>query len=277
MLQIDSHQHFWYYEPLRDGWITEEMSVLKRNFLPDQVKGLLNQEGLNGCVAVQADQSEGETEFLIGLAREDKFIKGVVGWVDLMSDQLEERLTYFSQHAVVKGFRHILQAEKDRAFMLRPAFKKGITALQQAGFTYDLLVYPDQLSYVLELVRSFPGQPFVLDHLGKPDIKKGTLEKWRRNILEIGRHPNVYCKVSGMVTEADWKGWKAEDFTPCLDAVTEAFGTDRLMFGSDWPVCLLAASYSQVAELVKKYFASYGKEARSAIMGANAVRFYHLS
>lgn len=275
-MQIDAHQHFWHFNPERDSWITEEMAVIQNDFLPQDLQPLLLEAGLDGCVAVQASQSEDETDFLISLATEKDFIKGVVGWVDLQASTLDERLQHYKTFPVVKGFRHVLQGEAQRDLMLTPAFINGIAALQPYGFTYDLLIFPDQLNFCKKLVAQFPDQAFVLDHLGKPFIKRGEIKEWQQDLQQLAKQPNVYCKLSGMVTEADWQGWTRSNFTPYLDAAVEAFGVDRLLFGSDWPVCNLAASYKQVVEIVRDYFRPFSQQEQQKIFGGNAVRFYNL-
>jgi L-fuconolactonase len=276
-MRIDAHQHFWKFDPVRDRWITDDMAVIRRDFLPGDLKPLLEQNNIDGCVAVQAGQSETETDFLIQLAEENDFIKAVVGWVDLQATAIKERLEHYKQFNRVKGFRHILQGEKDRALMLSPAFKNGISALQQYGFAYDILVFPDQLKFVREFVAAFPHQKFVIDHIAKPNIKEQRIEDWEKNIAALAPYQNLCCKISGLVTEADWKKWKQQDFKNYLDIVVETFGTDRILFGSDWPVCLLAASYGQTLDIVKGYFSSFTKNEQDKFFGENAIQFYNLS
>src|SRR5256885_2004156 len=253
---IDAHQHFWNYDPTRDSWITGEMSVLKRNFSPGDLASELLTSGVDASIAVQADQSENETLFLLDLANRHERIAGVVGWVDLCSPQLAERLQFFSQFPKLCGFRHIAQAEPDDRFLIRDDFIKGVAQLCEFGFTYDVLIYPKQLPAALELVAKLPDQPFVIDHLAKPEIKLKKIEPWAAHMRAIAQNKNVYCKLSGMVTEADWRHWKPDDFKPYLDIVFDAFGPGRLMFGSDWPVCLLDASYAQVKQIVENYLAT---------------------
>lgn len=277
-MYIDSHQHFWKYDPLRDSWITPEMSILKRNFLPEELKGELRANGMDGCVAVQADQSEQETEFLLALAAQhDSMIRGVVGWLDLSSPKLPERLDHLSQFKKLRGLRHIVQSEPDDRFMLRPDFCRGIAGLKDFSFTFDILIYPRQLPAAIELVQKFPDQKFVLDHMAKPSIRTGELDDWSKQICTLASNPNVYCKLSGLVTEANWTNWHATDFDRFLDVVFAAFGADRLMFGSDWPVCLLAATYRQVRELVAEYMARFPTELQQKIFGLNAIQFYGLN
>lgn len=276
-MRIDSHQHFWRYDPVRDGWITEEMAVLKRDFMPDELILRMREGGIDRAIAVQADQSEKETEFLLGLAEANSAIAGVVGWVNLRGTQIDERLSYFSRFPKLRGFRHIVQAEPDDRFLLRDDFQRGIRALARHGFTYDILIYARHLPVAVEFVRRFPEQKFVLDHLAKPPIKDGEIAQWSRNIRELAKSRNVYCKLSGLVTETDWKSWSGGTFRPYLDVAFAAFGTDRLMFGSDWPVCLCAASYKQVKELIENYTRDLSPSEKANIFGLNAARFYGLA
>lgn len=275
-MKIDAHQHFWQYEPIRDAWINDNMQVIRRDFGPDDLLPALQASGIEGCVAVQADQSETETDFLLDLAQQHAAIKGVVGWVDLRAENLVQRLEYYAQFSAIKGFRHIVQAETDELFMLRTEFSEGIRALQGFGFTYDILIYPHQLRSARELVARFANQPFVLDHLAKPYIKQGLIDKWKQDLQALARHDNVLCKVSGMVTEADWEYWTRDDLRPYLDAAFEAFGPDRLMFGSDWPVCLVAASYEQWVEVLEEYLSEFSDSEKAKFWGENARRFYRL-
>lgn len=272
MLKIDSHQHFWVFDPVRDSWINDEMEVIRRDFLPQDLKPLLDSNGFDGCIAVQADQSEKETDFLLHLASQNSFIKGVVGWIDLCAENIDERLDYYSQFSLLKGFRHILQAEPVD-FMLKPEFKRGLNALKSYGYTYDILVFPQHLPNILKLISD---QAFVIDHLAKPDIKNGVLSPWDDYLKELASFKNVYCKLSGMVTEANLKNWKKEDIYPYMDKVLELFGPERLMFGSDWPVCKLAAEYSMVCELVDEYLTKLTHSEQELIWGKNASTFYKL-
>src|SRR5690348_4432340 len=245
-MKIDSHQHFWRYDAARDAWITDSMAVLKRDFLPEHLAPELMANGIDASIAVQADQSEKETTFLLELAEKNGRIAGVVGWVDLLSPAVAERLEYFSHFSKLRGFRHIAQSEPDDRFLAREDFVKGVAQLRPFGFTYDILVYPKQLAAAIDLVSQLPEQRFVVDHLAKPEVKSGKTSPWAEQIREIAQNKNVFCKISGLVTEANWKQWKPGDFNPYLDVIFNAFGADRLMFGSDWPVCLLAATYGQV-------------------------------
>ncbi len=275
-MKIDSHQHFWNYDPVRDAWITDDMNVIQRDFLPHDLRPILAASGIDGCVAVQADQSEFETNFLLQLAGDNDWIKGVVGWVDLRAHDLDERLAHFSAEKKLKGFRHIVQAEPQDDFLLRADFCRGISILSKYSFTYDILVFHKQLPAALEFAKKFPYQPFVIDHLAKPDIKSGSLEGWKEYISAFKPLENVSCKLSGMVTEADWHHWKQDDFKRYMDAIVESFGTKRIMYGSDWPVCLLAASYPQVVEIAQRYFESFSADEQANFWGNNAEKFYNL-
>ncbi|MBC6988728.1 amidohydrolase family protein [Hymenobacter sp. BT491] len=276
MLKIDAHQHFWQFDAARDTWITADMAPIRRDFLPTELQPILQQHGFDGCVAVQASQSERETAWLLELADAHDFIKGVVGWVDLQADTIETQLAHYKQFTPLKGFRHVLQSEADRALMLRPEFRRGIAALARHGFTYDLLILPDQLGYAAELAQVFPAQPFVLDHLAKPHIKAGEIEPWRRDLKALAAHENVQCKISGLVTESDWHRWQPADFRPYLDAAFEAFGAQRLLFGSDWPVCNVAGGYDRVQALAADYLAAFSVEEQAQFWGGNAAAFYRL-
>jgi L-fuconolactonase len=275
-MKIDSHQHFWKYHPVKDAWISDGMKVIQRDFLPADLYPLLEKNNIDGCIAVQADQSEYETHFLLLLAKENDFIKGVVGWIDLRAANLEARLEHFFQFKKLKGFRHIVQGEPEVDFLLQEDFCKGIAKLAKYNFTYDLLIFPKHLPVAVEFVKRFPNQKFVIDHLAKPDFRQTDFTEWEKGMREIARYPNVMCKVSGLVTEADWNNWKEADFTYCLDVVTEVFGINRLMFGSDWPVSLLAASYGESCDIVEHYFSKFSNEEQDKLWGGNAIEFYHL-
>lgn len=275
-MHIDAHQHFWQYNPRRDGWITDEMSVLRRDFLPSDLIPELHRNHVDGCVAVQVDQSEAETVSLLQLADRYLEIKGVVGWVNLCAPDLRERLKHFSQFEKLRGFRHIVQAEPDNRYMLREDFMRGIASLEEFNFTYDILIYPKQFPAALELVKRFPEQRFVIDHIAKPLIRSRVIEPWAEQMRAIAENKNVYCKVSGLITEADWQNWQEDDLRPYLDLVFEAFGHDRLMFGSDWPVCLLAGNYDRVRAVVMNFIRDLPLSQQESVLGLNAIRFYGL-
>lgn len=274
-IRIDAHQHFWRYDPAEHGWITDEMHAIRKDFLPADLEPILAANGFDGCVAVQATQTDQETEFLTGLARQHSFIKGIVGWADLQAEDIDERLAECKKQEIIKGFRHILQSE-DPAFMQRPAFRRGLAALQNQGFTYDLLIYPKHLQAATDLAAQFPDLPFIIDHLAKPAIRNGELENWKTGMKRLSALPNVWCKLSGMVTEADWANWKHAHLFPYIHLAVEYFGVERLVFGSDWPVCLVAASYSEMMSPVDEYFSSFTADVRDKVFGENAQRFYHL-
>jgi len=274
-MTIDGHQHFWQYNPQKHSWIDDEMAVIRKDFLPAALEPLLTSNGIDGSVAVQADETETETDFLIGLSQQNTFIKAVVGWVDLRAENISDRLAHYKQHNIVKGFRHVLQAQ-DPSFMLNPSFLNGIAALQPFNFTYDILIFPKHLPAAIELVKQFPNQRFVVDHIAKPYIKAGLIDEWKKDLQLLAHIENVYCKISGMVTEADYNYWRPNDFKPYLDVVVEAFGTKRIMFGSDWPVCLVAASYSDMLAIVRDYFAAFSLPENQDFFGNNAARFYNI-
>ena len=273
---IDAHQHFWIYDPVRDSWIDESMQILKRNFLPEDLARIIKENSIDGTIAVQADQSENETNFLLGLAEKNTWVSGVVGWVDLMAQDIEEKLEHFSSYKKLKGFRHIVQAEPDENFMLNEKFRNGIGQLKNYNFTYDILINPHQLPAAIKLTEKYPDQKFILDHMAKPSIKKKGIEPWASGIKELAKNPNVFCKISGIITEADHRNWKSKEIYPYLDIVFNAFGYDRLLFGSDWPVCLLAGLYNQVINLIDEYMKNASDENKEKIFGKNAVSFYNI-
>jgi L-fuconolactonase len=256
--------------------MSSEMKILKRDYLPEELFPLLQQTKLDGCVAVQARQTEEENTFLLSLADQHDFIKGIVGWVNLQDEKLTERLTYYKQFPKIKGFRHIIQDEADSDFMLHPKFLRGVGQLRSFGYTYDILIYPHHLPNALTLVKLFTDQPFVIDHLAKPMIRNRQMASWVVDLKKIAAHQNVYCKISGMVTEANWNQWKKEDFTPYMDCVLNAFGMNRVMFGSDWPVCKLSAEYQEVYEIAAAYFSGLSASDQNKVFGENAIRFYGL-
>jgi len=277
MKRIDAHQHFWIYNQVKDAWITDDMAVIQRDFMPEDLASLLVVNGVAGCVAVQADQSEQETDFLLALAQQYPFIKGVVGWVDLKDVHIEERLAHYSVFPKLKGFRHILQGEADPQFMLSPTFIRGVAALHKFDLTYDILVKPKQLPATAKFLNHFSEeQRFVVDHLAKPYISSRKTDPWAAEMKVLAQHPNVYCKLSGMVTEAHWKHWKPEDFDFYINHLLDVFGPERLMFGSDWPVCTVAASYEAVLELLELHTSKLSLAEQVLIWHQNAERFYKL-
>lgn len=273
---IDAHQHFWRYSPKTHPWIDGRMDVLKRDYLPEELYPLLAAAGMGGCVAVQASQSLEETRILLGLADAHAFIRGVVGWVDLRSADVEAQLQEFTGHPRFRGVRHVVQDEPDDRFLLRDDVLNGLSVLESFGLTYDLLVYPRQLPAAHEVVRRFPRQRFVLDHLGKPDVAGKAMDGWREQVRGLAASPNVFCKLSGLVTEAQWTAWTADDLRPYLDVALEAFGPDRCMIGSDWPVCTLAGDYVRVMGVVRDHVGRLGPAAAAAVLGGTARRFYGL-
>ena len=275
-MDIDTHQHFWQYNPAEHTWMSAAMPGLKRDLLPPDLKPLLDANGIDGTVAVQARQSLAETEWLLALAAQYPFILGVVGWVDLQSPQVDEQLRRYAANPKLVGVRHVVQDEPDDQFMLRPAFLRGLEALGAFDLAYDLLLYPKHLRVAAQVAQKFPRQRFVLDHIAKPFIKAGRLAPWDEDLRLLARFDNVSCKVSGMVTEAAWSQWTPEDFQPYLDVVFDCFGSSRLMFGSDWPVCTLAAHYREVVNLVRDYLRGLPIDAVARVMGQNAINVYRL-
>jgi L-fuconolactonase len=275
-MRIDAHQHFWVYDPREYNWIDKTMASLRRDFLPADLKPELDREGFEGCVAVQARQTLDEARWLLELAESEPSIVGVVGWADLRSPRLRSDLKSFAGNSKLVGLRHIVQSEPDDRFLLQPEFLRGISVLEEFELAYDILIYPRHLPVAAEFVGRFPRQRFVVDHLAKPPIKSGSLSFWERGIRELASFPNVYCKLSGLVTEADWQNWKPEHMKPYLDVAFRCFGARRLMIGSDWPVCTLAGSYSRVIHLVTNYLATYRKEASDAVLGGNAQEFWRI-
>jgi L-fuconolactonase len=272
-MQLDSHQHFWRYDAAQYPWIPPG-SPLHRDWLPADLAALQKPLGLDGSIAVQARQSLAESDWLLGLADADPRVKAVVGWVDLRSPRVTEDLARLARHPRFAGVRHVAQDEPDDRFLVGADFMRGISLLRQFRLRYDLLIYPRQLPAAIELVDQFPYQPFVLDHIAKPSIKDSTLSPWKEQLRELARAPHVMCKVSGLVTEANHQAWKPDDLRPFLDVVFETFGPDRLMWGSDWPVCLLAAPYDRVHQIIHDYSAPLTPSQREALFGGNCTRFY---
>ena len=273
---VDAHQHFWNYDARKHSWIDDSMQNIQRNFTPADLQIVFEKNNIDGCVTVQVEQTEEETIHLIESAKQYSFIKGIVGWTDIQSPDITERLDFFKQFSIVKGFRHIVQAEHDE-FLYDQNFRKGISSLQQYDFTYDMLVYPRQLKAATDFAGAFPNQLFVLDHLAKPYIKDGLIDEWKKHINALASPGNIWCKLSGLVTEADWHHHPYNHFIPYLEVAVEAFGINRIMFGSDWPVCLVADSYENVVSIVNEFFGSFTKEEREKFFALNAIEFYNLN
>jgi len=274
---IDSHQHFWNYDPIRDIWIDNSMAVLKRNFLPKDLKKIYQINSIEGCVAVQADQSEEETIFLLDQASKNSFIKGVVGWLDIKSSKLKDLLSYYTKYSAFKGLRHIVQNEKDVNFMLKSDFQRGLSCLEEYNLTYDILIKEHQMDQAIKMVKKNPNQIFILDHIGKPKISKNVDSTWIKNINELSLNENVFCKISGLVTETKFLKWKVNDFSPYLEVVFNAFGIDRIMYGSDWPVCLLASNFKDTLDILNYYISSFSENEKNKVMSLNAIKAYNLS
>jgi len=272
---IDSHVHFWNFDPVRDSWISEEMNAIRKDFSPKNLMRTYNELQISGCVAVQANQSEAENDFLLTLAEQNEMIKGIVGWVDLKDKYLPDRLSHWKNFKKIKGFRHVLQAE-NHEFIVDPKFVNGVKQLNEFEFTYDLLCYHNQLESILELVDQLPDQPLVLDHCAKPDVKSQDLKKWSGHIKTLAQNTNVSCKVSGLLVEADWKNWKEVEISNCFDVIFENFGCERVMYGSDWPVMLISRPYQDWFTLVSKYAMQFTEAERKLIFGENASAFYKL-
>jgi len=276
-MRIDAHQHFWIYRRDEYAWIDDSMAALRRNFLPEDLKPELESAGFQGSVAVQARQTLEETHWLLELAGRSPSILGVVGWVDLRSPEVRSQLRLFARNPKLVGVRHIVQAEPDDHFLLQPEFLRGISMLEEFDLAYDILIYEKHLPVAAEFVERFPRQRFVLDHLAKPPIKSSNIDSWAQGIRRLGAFPNVFCKLSGLVTEADWQHWRPEQITPYLDVAFESFGPERLMIGSDWPVCLVAASYARAVGVVKDYVLRKKPGWHDAVLGGNAKRFWRLT
>ena len=273
---IDSHHHFWKYDPIEYDWIDDSMKVIRKDFLPESLELTIREAGVDGVISVQARQSVEETSWLLEMARQNKFIKGVVGWLPLINDDIEVELEKYSGNKLLKGLRHVIQGEPDPKFMLRKDFNSGVSLLKKYSMAYDILIVERQLPNMIRFVDQHPDQVFVLDHIAKPLIAKHELSLWKENIQELARRENVSCKISGMVTEADFNSWTPQQLQPYFVVVLEAFGADRLLFGSDWPVCLVATSYKNWMKLVQKNISELSKIEQAKIMGENAIRLYRL-
>jgi L-fuconolactonase len=276
-MHIDAHQHFWIYNTAEYHWIDDSMSVLRRDFLPEDLKPELDGSEFQGSIAVQARQTLEETRWLLELAEASPSILGVIGWADLRSPDIRSQLKTLARNPKLVGIRHIVQSEPDDRFLLQPEFLRGVATLAEFDLAYDILIYTKHLSVAAEFVERFPRQRFVLDHLAKPPIKNSQIDAWTNGIRRLAEFPNVSCKLSGLVTEADWRHWQPEQIVPFLDVAFDAFGPARLMIGSDWPVCLVAASYQRTLHVVQAYLQAKSTESREAVLGGNALRFWHLA
>jgi L-fuconolactonase len=275
-MRIDAHQHFWRYDAAEYEWIDASMAALRRDFLPPDLKREMTRAGFDACVAVQARQTLAETSWLLALAGAHPFIAGVVGWVDLQAADARAQLERFAGHPKLVGIRHVVQSEDDDRFLLRPAFCRGVALLEEFGLAYDILIRSRHLPVAVQFVSHFPRQRFVLDHLAKPGIRSGEIRVWERHLRELAARPNVLCKLSGMVTEADWHQWTPAQIRPYLDVAIDAFGLDRLMIGSDWPVCTVAAGYCRAMAVVTDYLSGKPPAGIAAVCGGNAQRFWNL-
>jgi L-fuconolactonase len=273
---IDAHHHLWRYTPAEYGWIDETMQALQRNFLPADLRAAMATAGVAGTIAVQARQTLEETRWLLDLADGCDAIRGVVGWAPIAGEDFPGCMEEFDGRAKLKGLRHVIQGEKDEHYILREDFNSGIRTIAGSGLVYEILIYERHLADTIYFVDEHPDQPFVLDHVGKPLIAAGVLEPWAERMMELGERENVWCKLSGMVTEADWRGWTPETLKPYLDVAVEAFGPQRLMAGSDWPVCLVASGYKQWFDVLRTYFAPFSEAERARVFGETAVEVYGL-
>jgi L-fuconolactonase len=274
--KIDAHHHLWQYNAAEYGWLDDDMRALRRGFLPKDLLPELAAAGIDGTVAVQARQTMDETRWLLDMADECEAIRGVVGWAPIAGEDFPGVMEEFEHRTKLKGLRHVIQGEPDENYILRADFNSGILAMQGSGLVYDILVYERHLPQTIEFVDEYPNQIFVLDHIAKPRIGAGMMQPWADNLHELALRQNVWCKVSGMVTEADWKSWTPETLRPYLDVVVDAFGVDRLMAGSDWPVCLVATEYARWFEVLRTYFAGFSESERDAIFGGTAIEVYQL-
>jgi L-fuconolactonase len=273
---IDSHNHFWKFDPAEYGWIDESKAVIRRDFLPADLRDAMLSANVDGTIAVQARQSMEETHWLLGLAAENKFIRGVVGWVPLTSEHVKHDLQTVAADPKLRGVRHVLQDEADEQFIHSEDFNHGLTVLKDFSLAYDILVFERQLPGALRLVDRHPEQIFILDHIGKPKIKANEREPWVKLIQELSKRTNVYCKVSGLATEADWQAWTQQGLREYFDVVLEAFGISRLMAGSDWPVCLLACGYKRWWDLLRQWVSTLSETEQEQFLGANAIKAYGL-
>jgi L-fuconolactonase len=275
-MKIDTHQHFWSYNDRDYVWMSAAMGKLRRDHLPKDLLPLIEAAGIDATVAVQARQCLEESAWLLELADKYTFIRAVVGWVDLCGEDVVDQLERLAQHPKLRGIRHVIHDEPDDEFMLRKAFLNGLRQLNRFELTYDLLLFPRHLPIACNLVKRFPDQPFVLDHIAKPPVRAAEMDPWATDVKRLAEFPNVFCKISGLVTEGNWNSWRAQDFEPYLEVVLNAFGPQRLMIGSDWPVCTLAADYASVIEFEVDYIAKLSADEQRAILQDNPIKFYSL-
>jgi len=276
MTIIDTHHHFWKYSTAEYGWISDEMKSIRRDFLPADLKKTLDDAGVSGAVSVQARTTVEESDWLLSMAEKHDFLRGVVGWVPLTESDVEKHLERLAKHKKFKGVRHVIQGEPDDNYILRPDFNAGVKKLLKYKLRYDILIFEKHLKPSIRFVDQHPNQMFILDHVAKPKIKERILSPWREDMIELGKRPNVYCKLSGMITEADWKKWTSADLAPYLDTALHAFGPKRLMFGSDWPVMLVAGQYKPWVELIKQTIKRYSAAEQEQILSKNAIEAYGL-
>jgi L-fuconolactonase len=275
-MRIDGHMHFWKYTAEEYGWIDEGMAKLRRDFLPADAEPLVREAGFDAVIAVQARQTLEETRWLLELADAHPFVAGVVGWVDLQAADARAQLERFAGNKKLVGIRHIVQGEADDRFLLKPEFGRGVALLEEFDLAYDILIHTRHLPVAVDFVRKFPKQRFILDHLAKPEIKAGKIKDWERDLRALAAQPHVFCKVSGLVTEADWKGWKPSQLERYMDVAFEAFGADRIVLGSDWPVCLVAGEYGRVMDVFKDYVDELSPAEQEKVLGGNAARLWRL-
>ena len=273
---IDTHHHFWNYNPIDFNWINDDMATIRKNFSPIELKETISETEVSGVISVQARQKLEETDWLLKMSVENDFIKGVVGWVPLASDNIHPILEKYSVETLLKGVRHVVQGEPDPEFILGKNFNKGISLLKSYNLVYDILIFEHQLPNSIRFVDQHPDQIFVLDHIAKPKIRDNEIICWQKNIKELSKRENVFCKISGMVTEASFTKWTVEQLQPYFDVVLETFGPKRLMFGSDWPVCLVATSYKKWVEIVKSQISGLSNDEQNLILHKNAIEVYHL-
>jgi L-fuconolactonase len=275
-MKIDAHQHFWKFVPADFGWVSDMMSVLRADYLPADLKQEIESVGIDGAISVQTRQTLEETNWLLVLADEHDFIKGVVGWVPLAAADVRKHLDALAERPKLKGVRHVVQDEPDDQFILRDDFNAGIDALADYELAYDILIFERHLPQAVEFVDRHPQQVFVVDHLAKPRAKDHKVEPWRANIRRIAERENVFCKLSGLVTEADWEGWTEGQLSVYLGTVLDAFGPGRVMFGSDWPVCLLANTYPKWHQVVSTFCSKLSADEQARVFGRTAVEAYRL-